>query len=894
MSRIPHRSPGEEVLLRIGLLVGAMVLLVVVAMTSVAQATPSEFGIQRGGASVSTTDAGRHPDLLTEIDFKAQVQPYSSPENLKVELPSGLLSNRQNFPECPLLNFNDPVSNPCPVDSQIGTVKVGLVGLGSFREPLFNLPTSEDEFIRLGFYGLLFPLYLDISLRSDSDYGVTIKSQDIPSALPIESIHTNVWGVPADESHDTERLTVLEAFLCENGKPCLEPEEKRSTEAVPIPFMSNPVNCGPMPFDYQVTTYLLPGRVFQASTNQEEITDCDQVPFEPTFTFSTTSRKAGAPTGLEATLTIPQNEGVETVNSSPLRRSKVVLPEGMTINPASANGLGSCSVEQANFGKLGPGNCPNDSKIGTARILSPNLEREIEGGLYLRTPEPDHLTRFWLISNELGLDLKIPAEVERDPNTGRLTTVIPQAPQLPAEVTTLRFNGGPRAALKNPEKCGTYAIDYELTPWSGNPPVSASAPIEVTEGCDTGGFSPKLSAGTMDPTAGRFSPFVFDLSREDGEQNVASLDVDLPKGLTAKLAGVQPCPEGGAPIANCPAASQIGVVKTAVGAGALPLWVPQPGREATAAYLGGPYRGAPYSLIAKVPAQAGPFDLGTVAVRSAIELDPDTAKVSVSSDPLPQILQGIPVTYRHVRVEANRPGFTLNPTSCEPQQVAASVRSNLGATAKPTDRFQAVECAALGFKPKLAMSLFGPTERGGHPALHAVLNAPVGQANLREASIALPRSEFLDQSHIGTVCTRVQFAAHACPAKSIYGEVQAITPLLDEPLEGPVYLRSSSHKLPDLVLALRGPNGLEVDAAARADSIRGGIRVSFEGIPDVPVSKVIVDMKGGNKGLLQNSTGLCAHAFKATAAFDAQNGRIRDLRPVLKPGCKIAVRHRSR
>ncbi|HXR60860.1 MAG TPA: hypothetical protein VN732_06015, partial [Solirubrobacterales bacterium] len=247
--------------------------------------------------------------------------------------------------------------------------------------------------------------------------------------------------------------------------------------------------------------------------------------------------------------------------------------------------------------------------------------------------------------------------------------------------------------------------------------------------------------------------------------------------------------------------------------------------------------------------------------------------------------QGVAVDYRRLRVKTDRSNFTLNPTSCEPEAVNATVRSASGASARPSDRFQAVECAALGFKPKLDLALKGKMGRLGHPALHAVLSARPGDANLKAASVALPHSVFLDQAHIGTVCTRVQFAADACPARSVYGHAKAVTPLLDKPLTGPVYLRSSNHKLPDLVMALQGPNGLEIENAARIDSVRSGIRTSFEAIPDVPISKVVLDMKGGKKGLLVNSTDVCGRKLRATAAFDAQNGRVRDSKPVLRTRC---------
>lgn len=870
---------------RVALLACLLLLAGACSRVASAEADAAAYGIESVSASLSTLEAGRHPDVVTEVKFKPSGTPVATTESLIVDLPPGLVANPENFPSCGIVAFNNSFTTPCPQDAQIGVVEVQFAGNPTIlREPLYILDSRDDEIVRLGFFGLLFPYYLEIDLRSESDYGVTVASFDIPTEGPPQTptlIRAKTWGVPASPVHDTERLTPLEAFACPDGTPCFV-GGSRSTTLPLVPFMTNPASCGPMSFGFRTTAYQQPGQIFTASASAGEITDCDKVPFDPTLSLAATSREAGAPTGLEATLRLPNNEAVNTANTSPLRSARVTLPEGMTVNAAAANGAAGCDAAQAAYKQRGPAHCPDSSKIGTATIVSANLKRPIQGGIYLRTPEPGRLVRFWLISNELGTNLKIPAEVELDQSTGRLTTVISESPQLPAEEVVLRLNGGPRAALRNPMSCGTSRATYELGPWSGRPPVTGTVAMTVDQGCDTGGFDPKLSAGTVDPSAGRFSPFVFDVKREDGEQNLAELDVALPEGLTAKLAGVELCPEALAPSSNCPAASRVGVVRAAVGAGTLPLWVPQPGKSPTAAYLAGPYKGAPYSLIAKVPAQAGPFDLGVVSVRSAIQIDPQSARVTVLSDPLPQILQGIPIDYRRVRVEADRDDFMLNPTSCAEKRVQANVRSSAGAIARPSDRFQATDCASLAFAPRLNLRLKGGTVRGAHPRLRAALRSRRGHANLRAVSVALPRSEFLEQAHIKTICTRVQFAARSCPKGSIYGKATAITPLLERPLRGPVYLRSSNHDLPDLVVALRGPNDLRVEVAGRIDSVREGIRASFESIPDVPVSKVVVEMKGGERGLLVNSTDICARPYRALVAFAGQNGKVRDARPVLR------------
>jgi hypothetical protein len=292
------------------------------------------------------------------------------------------------------------------------------------------------------------------------------------------------------------------------------------------------------------------------------------------------------------------------------------------------------------------------------------------------------------------------------------------------------------------------------------------------------------------------------------------------------------------------------------------------------------------------PAVAGPFDLGTVVVRAALNVNPESAQIHAVSDPIPAILQGIPLNVRAISVDLAKPKFTLNPTSCDPMSVAGSALSVFNQSAAFSNPFQVGDCGRLAFKPKLYLKLKGGTKRDDNPALTAVVNYAGNQANIRSASVALPHSAFLDQSHIGTICTRPQYAADQCPAKSIYGHARAFSPLLDKPLEGPVYLRSSDNPLPDLVAGLKGQ--IDVDLAGRIDSVRGGIRTSFEGVPDAPVSKFVLTMKGGKKGLLVNSRDICKHTYRATASFIGQNGKAFDQRPVLNNSCKKAKKRHHR
>ncbi|HSK49736.1 MAG TPA: hypothetical protein VK889_04485 [Solirubrobacterales bacterium] len=370
-----------------------------------------------------------------------------------------------------------------------------------------------------------------------------------------------------------------------------------------------------------------------------------------------------------------------------------------------------------------------------------------------------------------------------------------------------------------------------------------------------------------------------------------------PEGFAAKLAGVATCSEAaiaqakgrtatgdgaveqGSP--SCPEASKVGTTTIGAGAGSQPFYVKG------SVYLAGPYKGAPVSLAFIVPAVAGPFDLGVQVVRAAVNVDPKTAQITTVSDAIPQILRGVPLRLRDIRVDVDRPGFALNPTDCSEAAVSGKVYGASGAVTDVSNRFQVAECARLGFKPKLTLRLKGGTKRTKYQGLTAIVTPRPGDANIASTSVTMPRSAFLAQEHIRTVCTRVQWAQDNCPKASIYGKATAWTPLLDEPLSGSVYLRSSDNKLPDLVTDLRGPahQPIRVELSGRTDSFKRALRNTFDIVPDATVSRFKLELFGGKKGLIVNSQDLCRKKHFATVKMTGQNGRRHNFRPVVKNGC---------
>jgi hypothetical protein len=856
-----------------------------------------KFGIESVEAELSSVEAGAHPDFSTKLVVKTDPAspaengdraPYAALKDVVVELPPGLVGNLNSVNECTTAQFVTAKSGGagCPFSSQVGVSEARIRGgsPGIFaKSPIYRLETAgENQVARLGFLILTVPIFINVQLRSNSDYGVRAEVSNLSALSPLVSQRTTLWGVPADPSHDTLRFTAQEALEFKQESP------PRSAGHAPEPFLTNPTSCtGPLRVRFLADSYQEPGRFDEATAPLGEITNCEEVEFDPSFSLTATTTEAAAPSGAEATLTIPQNEGFDERATSHLRNAVVRLPEGMSINPGAADGLAACTEAEVGY-QVTPvpsANCPLASKIASAVIDSPSLTAPIHGGVYQRPSAPGHLFRAWLVADELGVHVKIPGEFQLDPLTGQVTSLFLDTPQVPVRELRLRFKDGPRGVLTTPRRCGTYEARYALTPWSGSGDVGGAVPMTFDQNCTPPDFSPGFRAGAVEPLGGAFSRFVTELSQDSGESNLSKLQVTMPPGLLAKLKGVAVCSEADAGTGACPDASRVGSTIVATGLGTNPLWIPQPGKSPTAVYLAGPYKGAPYSLVVKTPAEAGPFDLGDVVVRVALQVDPVTTQVSAISDPLPQVVEGIPVFYRHVRIDLDRPNFAINPTRCVPMQVAATADSVVGNHASLAARFQVDRCARLAFKPHLTLSLKGGMKRSQNPALSAVLRMRKG-ANIASARVTLPPGLQIDNAHINNPCTRVQFDAKACPRKSILGRARASSPLLDQPLKGPVYFRSNGgeRELPDLVADLHGP--IHVILVGFIDSKHRRLRTTFASVPDAPVSRFQINLFGDKRGLLENNRNLCRSSARALEQFTGQNGKATAVKAEMKLPCK--------
>lgn len=845
-------------------------------------------GAITGSDGSVATLAGSHPfqfriklNFPTGLDGGKLVAAGGGVRDLGFELPPGMVVDPSAVPTpCREVEL---VSHACPDSAQVGTVALAVpIASGNpsvETAALYNMvppPGVPVEFgLELIEEGV--DLHLLGQLSDENGYRLAAGINDIPANYAVLGAEVTLWGDPSDQSHDYVR------------GPCIHSGAACPVERIHKPFLTLPGACGtPLITTASADSWTEPG-VFAGRTIESLAAEgCNALAFDPTLTAKPTTSLADSPAGLEIDVHLPRVDDFEGRAEANVRDARVALPEGVAINPAGANGLGACSPSLANSAA-----CPDDAKIGSAEIDTPILAPPLAGAVYLATPGDNPfgtlLAAYVLIDDPVtGIFLKLPVRLDADPRTGQLTLSLEELPQLPLEDVKLALFPGPLAVLKTPIGCGTHTTSSELTPWStpegANATSADSFPISATP---LGGACPAgeadapaeltYSAGSAVASAGAYGDFILRVSRKDGSQRLAAIDTTLPAGVTAKLAGVSTCSDAEVAADRCPPGSKVGTVSLAAGAGTEPL--PLGG----SAFLAGPYKGAPLSLAVVVPARAGPFDLGTVAVRVALHLDPTSARVHAVSDPLPTILRGIPLDIRELRLDLNRRDFVRNPTSCEPMSADGSLTTAVAQTVRLQSRFQVGDCAGLGFRPRLTLRLAGPAHRGAHPSLHAILRPRPGDSNLRRATVTLSGGELLDSRHIRGVCGQNEYAAGDCPPSTVYGEAEVWSPLLNRPLSGPVYLRSSSRRLPDLASSLDGE--VHADLTGHLESRHGQIRLDFGGLPDVPLSKVSLRLAGGRHGLLVNSGGLCRDSRRVQVSMNAQSGKVATLRPQLKARC---------
>jgi hypothetical protein len=864
----------------------AVAVLLIAPVAAQAFEEPSgPFGIDSFTTTVSTTQAGAHPDIGTSIRFASHLnpegflKPNEGPQNLTVNIPPGVIGNLTAVPACAITVFEtDAERFACPAATQVGTATQLFSGRGFENVPVVLLAHGASQVARLGIEGIL-PVVVDIALRTDGDYGVVASTKTIPPAS-VFGVGLLIWGVPAQHKRGCQ--TVAESvsggvptIACVAGTAPSPPSQWQ-------PFLTNPTTCatGPLTTTLSVNSYQHPQHYITASSMQPAPTNCAALAFNPSITLTPATGQADAPSGYTFDLSVPQNNDPNGFASSQLRKAVVTLPPGVTLNPSVATGLEACSDEQFGKGAASPPSCPSASVVGSSEVISPDVPEPLRGQIYVGQPEPGKTYRVFQNLEGDGLDVKLEGTAVPDPVTGQITATFDSLPQLPFSDATLHFRGGNTAPLANPPVCGQSTTTSDLTPWSGNADATPSSAFAVSfDGL--GGpcpamfpFAPQFSAGSNSLMAGARTTFSLTLARADRTQYLGGLSTHLPPGLVGNLTAVPLCAAAQAGAGTCSSASAIGTISTESGAGETPFTLPG------TVYLAQPrIPNSPASLSVVVPAIAGPYNLGNVVVGADIKVNND-GSVVVNSDPFPTILDGVPLRIRQVGLDVTRPGFMLNPTSCAPMSINATIVSTHGQSASASSPFQLADCQSLPFSPKFTVSTQAKTSKANGASLDVKVTAGSGQANIAKVDVALPKQLPSRLTTLQKACTEVQFAVNpaGCPAASIVGIATAVTPVLNLPLTGPAYLVShGAAAFPDLVIVLQG-QGITIELTGNTDIKKGVTYSKFDAVPDVPVTTFELKLPEGPYSTLsaylpaKANGSMCGQALTMPTTITGQNG----------------------
>ncbi len=848
------------------------------------------------------TQAGGHPFEVT-ASFQLNLHegtsfPDGDPKDARVTLPQGLIGNPRAVAQCPLVRLTS-LAEPCPVDSQVGVAAAFINGgenNGLGPVPIYNLVPESGQAAEFGFLaagGTPIVLYASVGPRS-AGYSLSIGHLAIPT-IGVTGLSATFWGVPADPAHDP-----LRAF---SGN-CLGPGGTgqrchfgASSSAELVPFLSNPTDCSTAPAAaLAINSYQDPDTVVTASAGQPVPTGCAQLAFDPRVSFQPDTAQADTPAGYVFDLAIPQTSELTQLATPQLKDIAVALPGGINVNPSAADGLAGCTEAQIEIDGPNPATCPPASQLGTVEIHTPLLAEPLKGQVFLGTPAcapctdadatAGRLLRLYIQARGAGVTIKLPGSVSADPTNGSLTARFTDNPQLPFDDLKLDLKGGARAPLANPPVCGEARTTADLVPWSAPATPDATPASSFTvNSAPSGGpcasdpaalpFAPSFSAGTTDVLANEFSPLTLTFGRTDGQQTLSQIRAQLPPGLLGMISTVPLCGEPQASDGTCAAASLIGHTTVAAGSGSEPFHVNGE------VYLTGPYEGAPFGLSVVVPAVAGPFNLGEVVVRAAINVDPHDAHVTVTSDPFPQILAGVPLRVQSVNVTIDRPGFTFNPTSCAQQSITATIAAGQGASANVSNPFEVGGCRGLPFSPKMTASLAGRSSKQNGASLNVkIVEGVAGEANVHFVKVELPKQLPARLSTLQKACTAAVFEANPanCPPGSIVGTATARTPVLPVPLTGPGILVShGGEAFPDLVIVLQG-DGVTIDLVGNTDIKKGVTSSTFATVPDAPVTAFELRLPTGPFSILGANLpagkhyNFCGSKLAMPTKIIAQNG----------------------
>ncbi len=873
----------------------AFLLTSALALLLVAPAQAS-MGVEAFTTASSDAQAGGHPDLSTSFTL-AEPGVAESASSVAFDAPQGLFGNPEALIRCTASDF---ALQQCSSNSQAGLVTVyanrnGVEGELLGTAPLYDLQPGPDQ---TGLFGVIVPtiqvpIQIPVEVRTDSDYGLRFTVSELTQTYPLKRADITFWGFPASPIHKLQRFPKGAPGEPAGCPGTMNPDCTSGVEAgIPNhPLIDNPTLCtgSPLPTTLTVTTYQHPEDPTVVNGSYPETIGCEKEVFKPVISANLTTGEADSASGLDLDLKAPQFFG-QSPAPSQLHSAIVTLPPGLTINPDAADGQTACSDTSASFGTREPAACPDGSKIGIFSVTTPALENDLIGSIYIGNPRPDSQYRLFLIANGSGIHAKFLGTVRPDPQTGQITVEVLDLPQVPFDDFQLHLFASDRGLLATPTHCTVYEVSGTFLPWNDVlPRVISNDTIGLNSGPGGGScpgqvrpFDPRLEAGTTNPAAGAFSDFHLKLDRDDGDQFLGDLNFKLPPGFTGDLRGITYCSDASIAVAaqnlgrleqsspSCPPSSAVGTTNVAAGPGGHPFHAV--GRM----YLAGPFKGAPLSLAAVTPALAGPYDYGVVVVRVALRIDPLTAQVTAASDTVPSIIGGIPIRMRSIQVNIDKPSFTINPTNCSPFTVDSQGIGDQGTVTSFSSYFNAVNCATLPFKPSMRIRQVGgrkSTRRAANPAVQFDLRTRSGDANIRTLAVTLSKAFEIDQRHLGNLCSEKELAATDCAGRQAIGEASTATPLLDQPLTGPVFAVSGSGGLPRLAFILNG----QVDLLPRADTatVAGRLQTTVPVVPDAPIGHFSLRIFGGKHGYLSNTRDLCRRAPVVDVEYEAQSGKKR-------------------
>jgi len=856
-------------------------------------------------------------------------EPAASPKDISVDLPRGLVGTTVGVARCTMAEVVNEAH--CPRNTMIGTATLivqSVIGRLVLTVAVYNIAPAPGEPLALAFNAIFFPVRLDTSVLSDGEYNARVTAPDITGGAKVYMASVTVWGDPAE--HDGPgpdagvKTTAGRFFLREHFSPQISfngpgIEEYngggsgiiKTVYQQRVPFLTNPSQCStPLTGAVETDSWEAPGNFAgprTAAAPMGTATGCGQLSFKPSVSMLPDTLEAGAPAGYSFKLTLPQNTEAEGLATPDVKKTTVTFPAGTVISPSVADGLGVCTSEQF-YGPADergqarpatPGSCPRDSQIGTVRVKTPALEEQLTGQVYLGAPEctgaggvctpadaaDGRMIRVFVqfsSEGEGGIVVKLEGTGQINQQTGQITATFNETPQLPFSEFQLTLQGGERAAFANPRTCGEVHTTADLTAWSTpfTPDATPESKFYISENCFGAQFNPSFSFGTTSNQAGGYSPFSVSFGRGDDDGFLNGIQVRTPPGLLGMLSHVKLCEEPQANAGTCGPESQIGETTVETGPGADPFLV-----KGGKVFITGPYKGAPYGLSILVPAKAGPYTLsgttgqGTVVNRSAISVNPETSALTITSDPLPTELDGIPLQLRLVNVTINRPEFMFNSTSCNKMAIDGTLTDTQAASAVESSSYQVTNCQALKFQPKFTVSTSGKTSRAAGASLDAKVTFPnTGQgtqADIHSFKVDLPKQLPSRLTTLQKACTAAVFEANPanCPAPSVIGTVRVNTPVLPVQLTGPVYFVShGGEAFPSLEIVLQG-DGVRVDVVAATFISKAGITSStFKTVPDVPFESFELYLPEGPYSALTAIGNLCTSSLAMPTAIVAQNG----------------------